>query len=519
MHYARDACLRLRDTSQIKMASVLSLTDDCLHRIVSCVDDPSSFYSIALTCKRFLQVTGNTRNVLHTNLLRAKAEYFIKCFIVETGDDYDKFRKLESLLRDSARLTAAKGILTYAKVINVWQRNGPVVAKLLTWLRNQESSVDEGHPRATSFTEHRSVTLHLPSCEKSMVIETSYFDDYGHNYDPELSIHITCGDLDVKSEGFGRYSPEDYIYWEEEEVKGAVEPMEEVRELLQKELGETVPPITDHFFIWLCYFFPDESNLLEENRLSFKETARNAKPSPTSVQSSIDEFHKDREIETNLHKLVSEWETDVQQETKYSKEITETVRLLARRLEAKILERLEGDASRFYHIANDYDLKKLPKQLLLDLLLRTSLEASTYNPGSIANKFVESRVFFKCIGGKVMQVCGSMHGDGAGYPTWDELQLEFSLPDGKVLNFEARDAILQLENLNPVTGILQECISQSMQGEKCIPQIGNLFTAAYFLHTLEFAVALDTFLGSYDELIPSESEEESSAEESEENEP
>ena len=119
-----------------------------------------------------------------------------------------------------------------------------------------------------------------------MVIETSYFNDYGHNYDPELSIHITCGDLDVKSEGFARYSPEDYMYWEEEEVRGALEPLKEMRELLQKELGETVPPITDHFFIWLCYFFPDESNLLEENRLSFKGTARNAKPTPASVQSS-----------------------------------------------------------------------------------------------------------------------------------------------------------------------------------------------------------------------------------------
>jgi len=457
--------------------------------------------------------------VLHTNLLRAKAEYFIKCFIVEIGDDYNKFRKLEGLLRDSARLTAAKEILTYKKVISAWQRNGPVVAKLLTWLRNQESSVDEGHPRATCFTEHRSVTLHLPNCGKSMVIETSYFNDYGHNYDPELSIHITCGDLDIKSEGFARYSPEDYMYWEEEEVRGALEPLKEMRELLQKELGETVPPITDHFFIWLCYFFPDESNLLEENRLSFKGTARNAKPTPASVQSSIDELHKDREIETNLQKLVSEWEADVQQEAKYSKEIAETVSLLTRRSEVKILERLDGDASRFYHIANDYDLKKLPKQLLLDLLLRTSLEASTYNPGSIADKFVESRVIFKCMGGKVMQVCGSMHGDGAGYPTWDEIQLEFTLPDGKVLNLKARDTKLQLENLNPVTGILLECISQSMQGEKHVPQIGNLFTAAYFLHALEFAVPLDTFLGSYDELIPSESEEESTAEESEENEP
>ena len=43
------------------MAYVLSLTVDCLRRIVSFVDDPSSF-----------TVTKNTRNVLHKKFLRVK---------------------------------------------------------------------------------------------------------------------------------------------------------------------------------------------------------------------------------------------------------------------------------------------------------------------------------------------------------------------------------------------------------------------------------------------------------------
>ena len=516
LNWARDPCLCWRDTPLINMASILSLTDDSLHRIVSYIDDPSSFYSIALSCQRFFQITKNTRSVLHINLLRAKAEYFIKRYIVEIGRDYDRCCKLQGLLRDSARLTGAKGMLTYDKVIAVWQINGPVAAKLFTWIRSREYSVDEGEPRATSFTEHQSVTLQLPSCGKSMVIETSYFGDYGHNYDPDLSIHVTCEDLDVKSEGFARCCPEDYMYWAEEEVRGAAEPMKAAIELLQRELGETVPPITDHFFIWLCYLFPDQSNLLEENRLSFKDPARNTKPTPYSVQPAIDEFNKDQQIEANLQKLVTEWESNEVHKSSYSKIMAETIQLLAQRSETKVLERLQGDASRFYCIATDYDLVKLPKQLLCDLLLRTSLEASSYNPGSIANKYVESRVFYKSFGGKVMQVCGSMHGDGAGYPTWDELELEFTLPDGKVLKLAARDKPLEIENLGPVTELLQKGISQSMQGEDRIPKIGNLFTAVYFLHALEFAVASDTFLGSYDKLIPSESEEDSSTEESEE---
>lgn len=193
------------------MASLLALNDDCLHRIVSCLDDPHSFYNISLTCKRLLHVTKSTRNVIHSKLLRSKAEYYIKSYLVDItntsggrarrSDDYDKYCKLRDLLQGSARLTAAKGILSYAKVIDVWQKNGPVVAKLFTWIANQEDSVEEGEPRATCITQYRSVTLHLPSCDKKMVIDTTYFRDYIGNYDNELSIHVTCGDLDVTSEG------------------------------------------------------------------------------------------------------------------------------------------------------------------------------------------------------------------------------------------------------------------------------------------------------------------------------
>ena len=521
----------LRDTPELKMASLLSVTDDCLRKIVSYVDDLSSFYSFALTCQRFLQVIKNTRSVLHTKLLRAKAEYFIKRYVVEVIGHYRKLRKLEDLLRNSARLTEAKGTLTYDKVIDVWRKNGPVVAKLFTWILKQGSSREEGEPRATCFTECRSLTLQLPSYGKQMVIKTSFFRDYNGMYDPELSIQVTSGELDVKSEGFARYSPDDYMYWGEDEVRNAVEPMKGVVELLQKELGETVPPITDHFFIWLCYFFPDESNLYEEHRLSFKDTARNTKPTPACVQAAIDQFLKSQDIENSLQKLVSGWETGVEQESKNCNMIAETVRLLAQRSQAKILERLQGDASRFYGIGNDYDLKKLPKQLLLHLILQTSLEESDYSAASVADKCVNNRVLFKCHGGKVLTVSGSMHGDGAGLPSWDEVQLEFTLPDGKVIEVQGESSRysrkikkLEIEKLNPVTELLQEAISQNLQGEDSIPKISNQLTAAYFLRALEFRECSEIFLGEFNILgefnkpIPSESEEESSAEESEDSE-
>ena len=187
------------------------------------------------------------------------------------------------------------------------------------------------------------------------------------------------------------------------------------------------------------------------------------------------------------------------QESTYSKMIAETIHVLAQRSETKILECLQEDASRFYEIATYYDLKKLPKQYLLDLVLRTSLESSTYKPASITKKYVESRVFFKCFGGKAMEVCGSIRGYGWQWANWEELELKFTLPDGKVLELEGP---LEIETLSPVTELLQESACQSMQEAEHMPEIDNFYTAVYFLHALEFADASDIAFNRFDSLYP-----------------
>ena len=40
---------------------------------------------------------------------------------------------------------------------------------------------------------------YFPGCDKDLKIDTTIF--YSGDYDSELTIHVTCGDLDVKSEG------------------------------------------------------------------------------------------------------------------------------------------------------------------------------------------------------------------------------------------------------------------------------------------------------------------------------
>lgn len=63
----------------------------------------------------------------------------------------------------------------------------------------------------------------------------------------------------------------------------------------------------------------------------------------------------------------------------------ETAIILAQKSKTNILKRLKEDASRFHGIATHYYMKKLPKQLLLDLILRLSLKESGYDAASIAD--------------------------------------------------------------------------------------------------------------------------------------
>lgn len=506
------------------MASILSLPDECLCMIVSCIDDPSSFFNMSLTCKSFQKAT-TAKSALNTKLLKAKAEYYVKSYIVATSLSKryistpirDKFNKLMIFLRNTARFTATKELVTYDKVIDAWQRNGPVAAKLLTWLRNKESTVEKNikrlHSTETSSKKNWSITLHLPGCEKTMIIKTSYFVKSGNllfhstQTNKQIGIQIKCGDIDVtaKFSLSQRSKLKNYMYWTQETLGLSMKPIKAAIEVLQREIGETDPPMCNYFFIWLCCgFFPEKCL---QNRLFFKDTTKNTKPTPASVQTAVEQFHKFQQFELNLQKLLSEWKRDEDENSKHSVMIAETVHLLALRSEAKILARLYQDAPRFFEIATFYYLRQLPKQCLLDLVLRTSLEESAWTPTSIAKNFVKNRLSFKCLGGNIMKVCGFIQRD-----TWcfEKLEIEFTLPDGEVLKLEAP---FEIETLNPVTKVLMGSAKKAMQGEENIPEMNNFRTAVYFLYALKFSEAFNFAFNSSDRMTPisryPESEEES----------
>ena len=353
-----------RDEFTINMASILSLPEECLCKIVSFIYHPRTFYSVALTCKRFLQVTRNTRCALHSHLLQFKAGYFTGRYYVEIDLDEEKREKMRKLLCGCAQLTKAREFLSYDKVIDLWQKNGPVAAKLLTWVRNQQDG-DEVFFRDDwdgfmTINKNQTLTLRLPGGGQTLVIETDYVEEYPIEEDSKITmIHITSEDLqlDVTLKEFHCWSSvsfhedngqpkyldcvdlDDDVHLSKCDAK--FRPLRPVIHILQKELGETVPPITSYFFIWLCYFFPDKLNLHEEHKLIFKDAARNRKPTYASIQPCLDEYHKVQQFETTFRKLLSEWEDDQSNKSYNARMIAETIHLLAQRSQLDTLKSLE----------------------------------------------------------------------------------------------------------------------------------------------------------------------------------
>ena len=204
-----------------------------------------------------------------------------------------------------------------------------MVAKLFTWVTIQETSVRNcfrGLLTANS-TKVRTVAFHLLGCCETLVIKSSYFVSSGGwlNYErarkyKRLRIQVTWRDIDVTAKfGLGRGKLKNCITWEGEKLSRCLEPIKVAIQVLRREIGETDPPISNGFFIWLCCFFTDQSIFLEENRVTLRDAARNTKPTLATVQTAVEQYNEFQQFETSLRKLSSGWEEDEDQKSEYSK--------------------------------------------------------------------------------------------------------------------------------------------------------------------------------------------------------
>ena len=294
--------------------------------------------------------------------------------------------------------------------------------------------------------------------------------------------------------------------------------MKPVVELLQKELGATVPQMTNKFFLWLCYFFPHQNTLASEHKLIFEDPSNNVKPTPADVQPAIDLFHQNLQFDTSLRNLVSEWNDP---DSNLPSLITKTMTVLIQRSETKFLGKLQRDAKGLYEIASDLRQTPLPKPFVQDLLLRMELQSRDHESSLVEDEseswFLDSRASFRFSGGRVVKVCGGIHGDEESYPTWYKLELTVTLPNREELQLDSdhryRRIPIQVERLSPVTELFQQGVNKCMEGEEHIPVLDDRFTAYYLLHALKFGGQEETFLREDEEHGEEEHSEEEHSEE------
>ncbi|KAK3753641.1 hypothetical protein QZH41_014754 [Actinostola sp. cb2023] len=297
--------------------SILSLNDHCLIEIMSYLDDFSSFYDFALTCKRFHQATLSTRD-WQVNVKIRKMKFYTLKFIMEEDliqqmPSSLRWTSISGLVRLAAMYRATKP--TYTNVLSVWKSRGPVAAELFAWINNLRNvDYDEDFSKLL-------LTFQLPRRDEEMIIEFEHLDlifTPGNLTIIEIivnrrkSMH-TLETLSTTNFFLDRILPGScYLDWSEEEMRRVIELLRPAIDILQEELGETNPPITARFFLWFCFYPASlEFKSNDEDKLYFKDPVKNEEPTPESVQPALDRLEKIQSLmktigESNNVKIVEE---------------------------------------------------------------------------------------------------------------------------------------------------------------------------------------------------------------------
>lgn len=269
--------------------TIFSLNDDCLTEIMSYLDDHRSFYSFALICKRLYQVSLRKKD-WHINVVKRKMKYHAGQFLRQERTQINMIFNVscKELIRVLAAYEVTK--TTLDNVLKVWRSRGPVPAKVFTWIMDVQSkdSRDYNDHITDEFHEENIITLLLPTrCEK-MTLHTSH--KYSKTKLCYWSLTVKCGEVHVKAKSLYKHGFGLYMNWGNI-LKSAIN-------VLQDELGETNPPLTGIFLLWLCNFPAGSLSYIDEDLLNdkisikihFVDATKNHKPTTQSIWPFLDRF-------------------------------------------------------------------------------------------------------------------------------------------------------------------------------------------------------------------------------------
>lgn len=411
--------------------AIHDLNDDCLSNIVLNLVESSSFYNFVLTCKRFQRIASKYGN-LHEELLAKKADFYAKKFIVfnccyEKDDGYEEYCNLQELLEITTKCSASVDDLLDEER-KICKQFGPVTAKLFSWLKNVNEEIFMEAPRSTSERITRILVLHLPKCDRELTINTdSYINLCGDDGSSEVTIQIICGDVCVECCVAVKLLAESFRDLSEDEIRKITTPLRPAIDIIQAELGSTTFAIAGRFFVWFCNFFLSKTvvELKDEEKLSFLNDEKNQKPTFLEAQQTFAMTHS----LDNIDQAVEKWRNEGL-EFIYPEILINTLKELVYRKSKKTVEKLKDDISIFYSILTTYDFRTFPKEMMMDLFVRTRTLTNYVSVTTDMSRKVQSSVVIFLKGGKSMTANAVLR-DNCG-----DVQL--------MLNFDTNDHVVEI---------------------------------------------------------------------------
>ncbi|XP_020896935.1 uncharacterized protein LOC110235781 [Exaiptasia diaphana] len=449
--------------------SILSLNYDCLLEILSRLDDFTSFYFFSVTCKRFYQVSLETKH-WHINVLKRKIRYYGTRFVINEFPKDRRFTINLPLIQDLISIAEVYKITkpTLANAMNVWWARGPVAAEVFQWILDfklrQEFKINGEVQRVV-----KKLTFRLPILNQELIIDTHL-----SVCSNRVTFKLTFGDLFVLYEIVqNSKTPCSYANLSEEHVRGFAVRAKPIIDILQKELGETVPSITGHFLLWFCFYPDSRKEIISDSmeQLQFKSNYNNREPTQESVQAALDSLNQSESLMRQIGESTN-------------------VGILCRMAEYlhgsskhKVLHSLSKEI--FFVLGEPQQLSRayrLSDLLLCDLVLRVTFLPNTFseNHESDITNFT-----FRTKGGEILKAEKIGLPRGKFRSIWN-----FTLPNGQKIHFELEEFARWMDpreygkvndpflKLQPVTEILEECVNSDTDKQDI--KLTNIFTEKLF---------------------------------------
>lgn len=499
--------LNLEETRPSPQCGLLDLDDFCLSNIISYLDC-KAFQVFCQTCSRLNEVASD-RHSWNSSVLFRRISYLIQSawfegWFEKKANNFKSYPKciLSNLMREGLNLGQSLAALSNGTVKSIWKENGPVIAKMYSYLVQFTTEEIHNHPQSNWLIRRKNFSFNLPSGD--LVLQISTLDIHNHDYmddtdsddevreeqeNNEKPLHQLQQPIKIKGYQKGKcivifkseFYDEPYTRsnTDTEDVSFSNDPLslQPIIDMFTKSIPKANPLISPDILIDFLLSLPHKP--MKPVNAYFLSTEDNVEPrwdrdyfeGLTNVRKSCIELY---------HTRSSKFLDLARRNTDLSKELIYHLGILLEK-RSTFLEYVD----RCYHASAKigFDLLLVNEKAVRSLVRRIDFIKSTCNFDSV--DVSECKVEMKMVGSQVLKISSSWIND-TGIGMEDKMVNIFHIAerDNVLLEWKV-DPLLQsteaYEVLGPVTRLLQCCIDADPSCVENIPQLTNLNTARFFI--------------------------------------